>query len=207
MRLAEEILPPAFYPVSLNLVGRRCVVIGDPDDREANEKEHDLREVGADVRRIVPAALTDTDVIDAFFVISAPNDAALSDRLRVLAERHRFLLCTIDQPAYGFVALQAQVKAGRARIGISTGGVSPTVGAALRAALQVALDATFARFLECLAHQRRLTRARFAHDGEARRAAMRAAAAGFQVAVRVDYPAWFREELEGLRPTLLDQRP
>ena len=30
--------PPAFFPVGLNLAGRRCVVIGAPDDREAIEK-------------------------------------------------------------------------------------------------------------------------------------------------------------------------
>jgi hypothetical protein len=37
LRIGPEVLPPAFYPVSLNLVGRRCVVIGATDDREAIE--------------------------------------------------------------------------------------------------------------------------------------------------------------------------
>ena len=112
--------PPAFYPVSLNLAGRRCVVIGAPDDREAIEKTRDLRESGADVVWITdPAALRDADVADAFFVISTPQDAALSARLRALADAHRFLLCAIDQPAFGFVAMQAIVKSGPARIAIS----------------------------------------------------------------------------------------
>ena len=49
----DDPLPPhGFYPVSLNLVGRACVVIGAADDREAIEKVAALREVDADVRWI-----------------------------------------------------------------------------------------------------------------------------------------------------------
>jgi hypothetical protein len=39
-----------FFQVSLNRVGRVCVVIGAVDDREAVEKEAALRESGALVR-------------------------------------------------------------------------------------------------------------------------------------------------------------
>jgi precorrin-2 dehydrogenase/sirohydrochlorin ferrochelatase len=203
LRIGPEVLPPAFYPVSLNLVGRRCVVIGTPDDREAIEKDRDLREVGADVVWLTdPAAVREADVADAFFVISTPQDVAFSTWLRELADRHRFLLCAIDQPAQGFVAMQAIVKSGPARIGISTGGIAPRVGGALRAALQGALDGTFARFLACLAHQRRLTRVRFPESSAARRAAMIAASEGFAVDVRVTYPAWFLDELAAQRPTV-----
>ena len=202
-KLSAEVLPPAFYPVSLNLVGRSCVVIGPEDDREAVEKVRDLREVGANVTWLKDAAvLQDADVTGAFFVIATPQDAALAARLRALADAHKFLLCAIDQPAYGFVAMQATVKSGRARIGISTGGVAPRVGGALRAALQGALDDTFARFLECFAHQRRLRRAEHPDDSRARRAAMTAAADGFEVTVDVRYPRWFVDELARLGPAV-----
>ena len=201
---AAEVLPPAFYPVSLNLVGRACVVIGPADDREAVEKVRDLREVGAAVTWLHDAdAVRDDDVAEAFFVIATPQDPAFAARMRALADRHKFLLCAIDQPAYGFVAMQATVKSGRARIGISTGGVAPRVGGALRAALQGALDDTFARFLECFAHQRRLRRAEFPDDSRARRTAMTAAADGFEVTVNVRYPGWFRDELRLLGPAVV----
>jgi siroheme synthase (precorrin-2 oxidase/ferrochelatase) len=200
LKLAPDVLPPAFYPVSLNLSGRRCIVIGPRDDDEAREKAGDLRAAGADVAWLHDAAaLREDDVAGAFFVISTPQDARLSAWLRQLADKHRFLLCALDQPAYGFVALAATVKAGPARIAISTGGVSPRVGGILRAGLQRALDGTFVRFLACLAHQRRLSRARDAGDAAARRATMRAAAEGFEVQVQVTYPDWFRDELEQLR--------
>lgn len=185
-----------FFPVSLNLVDRLCVVIGAADDREATEKDVALRETGARVRRVLdPSALRDEDVADAFFVISTPQDEALSRRLRTLADRHRFLLCCIDQPAYGFVAMQAIVKAGPARIGISTGGVAPRVGKILKERLQEALDATFVRFLERLATLRRESRTSLA-DSPSRRAAMLAAAKGFDVSVAVKYPDWFGAEMK-----------
>jgi siroheme synthase (precorrin-2 oxidase/ferrochelatase) len=202
----DDPLPPhGFYPVSLNLAGRPCVVIGPADDREAVEKVAALRAVDADVRWITdPRALLDDDVAGAFFVISTPQDAALSARLRALADAHRFLLCTIDQPRFGFVAMQAIVAAGPVRIGISTGGVAPRVGRALKEALARVLDAKFARFIDCLATQKRRNRTRLAHDGAARRRAMIAAAEGFTLDARVAYPRWFEEEVAALGPQALE---
>lgn len=187
-----------FFPVSLNLEGRRCVVIGAADDGEAAEKTAALREAGAEVRTLEPDGFRDDELSDAFFVISTPKDERLSARLRDLAERHRFLLCCIDQPAYGFVAMQAIVKAGPARIGISTGGVAPRIGKILKERLQHALDAKFVRFLNLLAERRRLNRTGLP-DAAARRAAMMEAAEGFDVKVCVHYPDWFEKNDDGIR--------
>jgi len=204
-KIGPEVLPPAFFPVSLNLVGRKCVVIGAADDREAIEKDEALREVGADVVWIQDVAnLRDVDVSDAYFVISTPQDEPLAARLRALADQHKFLLCAIDQPKYGFVAMVAVVKSGRSRIAISTGGVAPRVGRKLREALQDALDDTFARFLECFANQRRRARAELAESAD-RRSRLIRAADGFEVEVRLTYPEWFRAELRELGPSVIDE--
>lgn len=192
--------PFVFFPVGLNLRGRKCVLIGAPDDREATEKYAALREVGANVLWLTdPAAVRDEDLSDAFFVISTPMDAALSARLRALADRHRFLLCAIDQPTYGFVAMQAIAKAGPVRIAISTGGIAPRVGKTLRVALQRVLDGTFVRFIDChnAVRERNRTRVR---SSAARRAAMLALADGLEIDIAIRYPAWFEEELRNLRP-------
>jgi siroheme synthase (precorrin-2 oxidase/ferrochelatase) len=184
----------AFFPVSLNLVGRAGVVIGAADDREAIEKSAALEESGADVRRIYDAReLRDEDVTGAFFVISTPQDAALSARLRALADRHRFLLCCIDQPKFGFVAMAAIAKAGPVRIAISTAGLAPRVGKALKNALQRAMDDKFARFIERLAEKRyRMHEANPAPgSSNVRREAMIEAARGFRADVRFEYPSWF----------------
>ncbi len=204
-KIGPEVLPPAFFPVSLNLVGRKCIVIGAADDREAIEKDEALREVGAEVIWIQDYAnLRDDDVSDAYFVISTPQEEPLAARLRTLADRYKFLLCAIDQPKYGFVAMAAIVKSGRARISISTGGVAPRVGGKLRAALQEALDGTFARFLECFANQRRLARVNLA-ESAGRRAIMIKAADGFDVEIRLTYPQWFKDELRRLGPAVVGE--
>ena len=125
----------------------------------------------------------------------------LSARLRAIADEHRVLLCCIDQPLFGFVAMQAIVKAGPARVAISTGGNAPRVGKVFKEALQGAMDATFTRFIDCFATQKRRNRGRVA-DGTARRAAMISAADGFEMTVRFRYPAWFEEELAGFGPQI-----
>ena len=205
-RMAEEVLPPAFYPVSLNLVGRKCVIVGAADDREAIEKDHALREVGADVTWIQDYEnLRDEDVADAYFVIATPQEEPIAIRLRALADRHKFLLCAIDQPKYGFVAMAAIVKAGPARVAISTGGVSPRVGGKLRAALQGAFDETFERFLDCLSNQRRRNKAVLTQSAD-RRSTMMKAAEGFEVDIAFRYPAWFINELEEFSPRVLPQK-
>jgi precorrin-2 dehydrogenase/sirohydrochlorin ferrochelatase len=188
-----------FFPVGLNLNGRKCVVIGSADDREAVEKAAALEESGAQVRRIYDAAsLRDDDLADAFFVISTPQDDELSARLRALADRNRCLLCCIDQPRFGFVAMAAIAKAGPVRVAISTAGLAPRVGKILKNALQRVMDAKFERFIERLAQRRERTRAEHPElaDSPLRRAAMIEAARGFRAEVGFEYPAWFEDDAE-----------
>ena len=186
-----------FFPVSLNLQGRACIVIGAADDREAIEKTAALEEAGASVRRICDvASLRDEDVSDAFLVISTPQDEELSARLRTRADRYRFLLCCIDQPRYGFVAMAAIAKAGPVRVAISTAGLAPRVGKVLKNALQAVMDSRFADFIESLAQQRERVRAE--HPGpessQLRRTAMIEAARDFRAEVRFEYPTWFERD-------------
>ena len=192
----EPVIP--FYPVSLNLRGRRCVVIGAADDREAIEKAAALEESGADLLWLTdPSTVAEADVRDAFFVISTPQDERLSARLREYADRHRFLLCCIDQPRYGFIAMAAIAKAGPVRISVSTTGLAPRVGKNLKAALQRAMDGRFERFIECLATQKARIKRRYRSEeqGGLRRKEMIRVADGFDADVRFVYPEWFEEEL------------
>ncbi len=183
-----------FYPVSLNLLGRLCVVIGALDDREAIEKTAALEEAGAQVRRVSDAAaLRDDDVRDAFFVISTPQDAVLSARLRALADEQGFLLCCIDQPAFGSVALASIVKAGPMRIAISTAGLAPRIAKQFKEALQAAMDATFVRFIEEVAARREAVKAAHPASEELRLRRDEAikSATGFTANIEFDYPQWF----------------
>ncbi|MDQ2864727.1 MAG: hypothetical protein M3R51_00730 [Candidatus Eremiobacteraeota bacterium] len=198
-----------FFPVSLNLEGRCCVVVGAADDREATEKSRALQESGANVRRIENAdALRDEDVRDAYFVISTPMDPALSARLRALADKYKFLLCCIDQPEYGFVAMAAIAKAGPVRIAISTTGLAPRVGKNLRDALQRMMDVKFVRFIDCLATQKTRVKRRLPEreSGPIRRKAMIEAAAGFDARIAFQYPQWFEDEWQNALPRVESSR-
>jgi siroheme synthase (precorrin-2 oxidase/ferrochelatase) len=189
-----------FFPVSLNLVGRKCVVVGAADDREAVEKAAALRESGADLHWVTDVAgLRDEDVSGAFFVISTPQDAVLSARLRALADMHGFLLCCIDQPAFGFVAMAAIAKAGPVRVAISTTGLAPRVGKILKEALQRAMDSRFAGFIDVLARKREAVREKHPGGDESaiRRASMIEAADGFAADVKFSYPQWFEGDDAG----------
>ncbi|TAM89377.1 hypothetical protein EPN42_07735 [bacterium] len=181
-----------FFPIGLNVRERRCVVIG--DDGEAREKGAALQAAGAEVEYLrYPPLVGEQMVADAFVVISTPQDEALSSLLLAYAERHKFLLCCIDQPAYSTVAMQAIVESGPVRVAISTGGVSPTVAATLQRALARALDARFARFMLRLQAIRRRVRGSGA-AAASRRRHMREAAADLAVEVSMRYPAWFEAE-------------
>ena len=196
--------PFVFFPVGLNLRGRKCVVIGAEDDREAVEKDEALREVGADVRWIKDwEHYADDDVADAFFVIFTPQLEPPAIRIRALADKHKFLLCAIDQPKWGFVAMQATVKAGPVRVAISTGGIAPRIGKLMKFALEKALDGTFVRFIDCHNAQKERNKMRITTSAQ-RRAAMIAKADGFRFDIAITYPQWFEDELAGMRPDVLD---
>jgi siroheme synthase (precorrin-2 oxidase/ferrochelatase) len=195
--------PFIFYPVGLNLRGRKCVIIGAADDKEAIEKNEALHEVGADVVWITDwEHYRDEEVADAFFVIFTPQVEPPAIRIRELADRYKFLLCAIDQPKWGFVAMQATVKAGPCRVAISTGGIAPRVGGKLREALQKAMDATFVRFIDCHNAQKERNKLRVTTSAE-RRAAMIAKSEGLEIDVTIRYPQWFRDELAGMAPKVL----
>lgn len=180
-----------FLPVGLNLDGRRCVVIGARDDREAVEKGALLEESGAEVVRVYDHwQLRASDLDGAFLVISTPQDERLSATLRELADVRGFLLCCIDQPQYGFVAMMALATAGPVRIAISTTGLAPKVGKTIKAALQRAMDQRFAAFVTRLGERREAVREKHPkpQDSALRRADALEAARGFEADVTFRYP-------------------
>lgn len=185
-----------FFPVALNLSGRRCIVIGSAGDAEAMEKEAALREAGGDVSRVDPADVREEDLASAFFVISTPQDETFSAKMREYADRHRFLLCCIDQPAYGFVAMAAIAKAGPVRIAFSTTGQAPAIARRLRERMQDAMTGHFVAFIDAIARKKREAQREFpgATGLAQRRARILEAAKGFDAHISFTYPEWFESE-------------
>src|SRR6185503_1560351 len=142
-------------------------MIGPLDDPEVAQKSASLEECGANVRHVADhTALADADVADAFLVLSAIKDRALSERLLELSRDHRFLLWCVDQPAFSSVSMMAIAKSGPVRVATSTSGAAPAVASSLRRAFERAIEPTFARFIDQLSAMR--LRIREAKPGRAR---------------------------------------
>ena len=158
-----------YFPVYLDLRGRRCVVIGDDD--EAQMKAGALVEAGAVVTVISPqerARFTEMaergeitlhsrgyqagDLAGAFLAISATtHDRPLSEHIREEAEREKCLLNVVDITDLCTWIYPALVKRGDATVAISTNGRSPAMASFLRREIDAALPTGYGMLLDVLA--------------------------------------------------------
>ena len=200
--------PNPGLPISLDVKGRSCLVLGGDD--EAAEKVQRLLEAGAKVIVISPTLndalrrLTATAKVlhrgrlfraaDAEGVVLVINtlrgNPDFSKSLYELAKQERFLLCSTDQPETSTAMMPALVSRGHLRLAISSSGVAPALASRLRQDLEQVFDDEFASFLEWLATIRDETKAT-EPDAEQRRALLRDAVNGFRLTGKVEYPkAW-----------------
>ncbi len=142
-----------YYPVSLDLAGRRCLVIG--GGRVAARKVGGVIACGASVTVVSPeltpglaamAAAGDLvwlarpyeqgDLAGFFLVIAATDDQQVQERVHAEAEQLGVLLNVADVPRYCNFILPATVRRGDLTVSISTGGRSPALARALRLELE-----------------------------------------------------------------------
>jgi precorrin-2 dehydrogenase/sirohydrochlorin ferrochelatase len=150
---------PTFYPVFLNLTGRRCVIIG--GGQIAEGKISKLLDSGAKIIVISPDATQGIrsfaergqieldlrkyqqgDLQGAFLVIAATNDREVNQEIFEEAEKQGILLNAVDDmPRCSFIA-PSIVEKGPVTVAISTGGASPALARKLRENMEVssALD-------------------------------------------------------------------
>lgn len=143
----------SYYPVYLNLRGRRCVIIG--GGTVAEGKIGRLRESGAVVCLVSPDAtpgirrhVADGDVSweqreyrhgdleGAFLAIAATNSREVNRRIFEEAEERGVLLNAVDDPPSCSFIAPSIVRRGPVTAAISTGGVSPALARKLRESLQ-----------------------------------------------------------------------
>ena len=142
-----------YYPVYLNLKGRRCVVIG--GGTIAQDKIIKLLESGAVVSVVSPDAtpmiqsLSEEgrlewtpreyrpgDLCGAFVGIAATNRRDVNRSIFEEAEEHGILLNVVDDPVLCSFIAPAIVKRGQVTLAISTGGASPALARKLRESLE-----------------------------------------------------------------------
>ena len=142
-----------YYPVYLNLKGRRCIVIG--GGTIAQDKIIKLLESGAVVSVVSPdvtpviQSLADEgrlewipreycpgDLCGAFMGIAATNRRDVNRCISEEAEEHGILLNVVDDPVLCSFIAPAIVKRGQVTLAISTGGASPALARKLRESLE-----------------------------------------------------------------------
>jgi len=139
----------AFYPVFLDLRGRRAVVIG--GGAVAEQKVRGLVAAGAHVTVVSPdllAGLTDLarrgaievrrrpyrggDLAGAWLAIAATDDRAVNEAVYAEAERLGIPLNTVDDLEHCSFIAPAIHREGDITVAVSTGGKSPTLAVRLR---------------------------------------------------------------------------
>lgn len=143
---------PFAYPVSLDVTGRRCVVVG--GGPQAAERAAVLAGAGAEVVA-VPSDGYHAGVLDgAFLVVVSGEDR--TDRAAVFADAQaRGVLCnSMDDVDHCHFAFPAVVQRGDIKVTISTGGRAPALASSLRRRLEELLPASLSDLVDVLAESR-----------------------------------------------------
>jgi len=185
---------PAYFPLFLDVAGRRCLVVGGGPIGE--RKARSLLDCGARVVVVSPAltlslaslveagrvehrarAFRRADVVGCRLVIAATGRPAVDRRVAEAARRRRVLVNAVDRPAWCDVILPSVLRRGELQIAVSTGGRSPALARDIRRRLEPWFGEELAALVERAGRERARARVR------ARTAAARARA-GERVARR-----------------------
>lgn len=143
---------PFAYPVSLDVTGRRCVVVG--GGPLAAERAGVLADAGAETVE-VPAGGYHAGLLDgAFLAVVSGEDGTDPAALFADAEQRGVLVNSMDDVANCHFAFPAVVRRGELTVTISTGGRAPALAGRLRRHLAETLPESLATLVEVLAGAR-----------------------------------------------------
>ncbi|MBI5195914.1 MAG: bifunctional precorrin-2 dehydrogenase/sirohydrochlorin ferrochelatase [Nitrospirae bacterium] len=158
-----------YYPVYLNLRGKKAVVAG--GGNVAERKALALLKAGAAVAVVSPE-LTERlgylkkkgkithirrqykkgDLRNAFIVVACTSSEKTNTEI---ARNAKCLVNVVGTPSEGNFIVPSTVKRGHLTIAVSTGGVSPAVSKAIRKELEKLYGREFAHYLRALVQMRR----------------------------------------------------
>lgn len=136
---------PTVFPVSLDVAGRECLVVG--GGPIAARKAKALIDCGARVTIVAPQISSEAALLDAtfeqrdyrpgevagyWFVTVAVDDVAVSQRVADDAEAAKVWVNSADDPARCSAILPAVLRRGDVNIAVGTSGTAPVLAAWLR---------------------------------------------------------------------------
>jgi precorrin-2 dehydrogenase / sirohydrochlorin ferrochelatase len=203
----------AYYPVFLNLAGRRCAVIG--GGSVGQRKVEGLVESGANVTVISPRL---TERLDAFvkqgtvqhvsreyqtgdlagfdLAFAATDDGALNMRVFEDAREKGIWINAADDPSRCDFILPAVIRRGELMVAVSTGGASPALTRAIREDLEKYFPQDFKELVEVASEVRR----------ELRRQSVEVSASRWNEALKGDFRQLIKEGRAGEAKQLLVEK-
>lgn len=162
-----------YYALSLNLTGRKCLVVG--GGRVAERKVKSLLECNAKVTVVSPEATDilkelaqagkigyeareycEDDLEQVFVAISATDSQELNRKVAQDCFARNIPINVVDDPEYCSFIVPAVVRRGDLTISISTGGKSPALAKKIRQELEQQYGNEYAILLEYLGRAREL---------------------------------------------------
>jgi len=162
----------SYYPVLLDLSGRKAVVVG--GGAVAARKIETLLECGASVhiisRDLAPELQKRLDngeinllanefderhIEDAFLIIIATDDRAVNQRISETAKRKNILVNAVDQPEECSFIVPSVIRRGDLVIAVSTSGRSPALAKRIREILSVQFGKEYESFLKMMGRIRK----------------------------------------------------
>lgn len=153
--------PPAYYPISLDLSGKRCVVIG--GGQVALRKVKALLECGAGVKVVSPAPCFELeqlaekreivllrreyrsgDLKGASVAIAATNDRETNHQVAEEGRGNRVLVNVVDDAADSDFIVPSYLRRGDVTVAVSTAGRSPALARKIRTKLEANLGEEYA---------------------------------------------------------------
>jgi uroporphyrin-III C-methyltransferase/precorrin-2 dehydrogenase/sirohydrochlorin ferrochelatase len=151
-----------FFPIFLNLRGRRCVVVG--GGPVAERKCANLLKAGADLILIAPTitnslqgwrdagqftheerSFSAADLADAHLVIAATNSAEINREIARLAEVQRIPVNVVDQPELCSFIVPSIIDRSPVVAAVSTSGSSPVLARLIRSRMESMIPAGYGR--------------------------------------------------------------
>jgi len=176
--------PPVYYPLMLNLKGKKCVVVG--GGHVALRKVKMLLDCGADITVVSPkphlgmAKLSEKkairlihrdykvgDLTDATLAVASTDVKEINRTVAHEAKRLGILVNVVDDPRLSSFILPSFFRRGHLTIAVSSGGTSPALARKIRSNLEKSLGKEYATLLSLISEVRSAIKERgYVVDGE-----------------------------------------